>query len=207
MHDISDSLEGDADDICKIRQWQEQLSDFKSELAEIRNSLLSMDLEDYDGLNKQQSEVENSIFNVSLKAKRLLESRSAAADSKGIKLPKLEIPTFNGDILIAGEPFGSSFAYRCMIAPTSDSEKLVYLQSALKGGSAKQAIEGLSRSGEYYVEAVECLRSRYDRPRLIHQAHVKMILESPPLKERSGNELRCLHDNVQQHLHALKAMD
>ena len=99
VHDISDSLEGDADDICKIRHWQEQLSDFKSELAEIRNSLLSMDLEDYDGLNKQQSEVENRIFNVSLKAKRLLESRSAAADSKGIKLPKLEIPTFNGDIL------------------------------------------------------------------------------------------------------------
>ena len=28
VHDISDSLEGDADDICKIRQWQEQLSDF-----------------------------------------------------------------------------------------------------------------------------------------------------------------------------------
>ena len=87
----------------------------------------------------------------------------------------------------------------------SDSEKLVYLQSTLKGGSAKQAIVGLSRSGEYYVEAVECLRSR--PPRLIHQAHVKMILESPPLKEGSGKELRRLHDNVQQHLRALKAMD
>ena len=112
VHDISDSLEGDADDICKIRQWQEQLSDFKSELAD---SLLSMDLEDYDGLNKQQSEVENSIFNVSLKAKRLLESRSAAADSKGINLKfPLSMVTF-----LAGEPFGSSFAYRCMIAPTS----------------------------------------------------------------------------------------
>ena len=160
-------------DICKIRQWQEQLSDFKSELAEIRNSLLSMDLEDYDGLNKQQSEVENSIFNVSLKAKRLLESRSAAADSRESSY-LIEIPTFNGDILswrTFWEQFCVSVHDRTNL---SDSEKLVYLQSALKGGSAKQAIEGLSRSGEYYVEAVECLRSRYDRPRLIHQAHVKV---------------------------------
>ena len=68
-------------------------------------------------------------------------------------------------------------------------------------------IEGLSRSGEHYTEAVKCLTSRYDRPRLIHQTHVKMILEAPSLKEGTGRELRRLHDTVQQHLRALKAMD
>jgi hypothetical protein len=46
----------------------------------------------------------------------------------------------------------------------SNSEKLVYLQHALKDGSVKHAIEGLSRSGEYYAEAVKCLKSQYDRP-------------------------------------------
>ena len=34
-----------------------------------------------------------------------------------------------------------------------------------------------------------------------------MILEAPLLKEGSGKELRCLHDSVQQHLRALKAME
>lgn len=34
-----------------------------------------------------------------------------------------------------------------------------------------------------------------------------MILDTPPLKEGTGKELRCLHDAVQQHLRALKAMD
>ena len=55
------------------------------------------------------------------------------------------------------------------------------------------------------MEAIECLQSRYNRPRLIHKAHVRMILEALPLKEGTGKELR--HREVQQHLHALKAMD
>ena len=78
----------------------------------------------------------------------------------------------------------------------SDSEKLVYLRQSLKGGSAKGAIEGLSRSGVYYTEAIECLQSRYDRSHLIHKAHVQMILEAPSLKEGNGRELRRLHDTV-----------
>lgn len=76
----------------------------------------------------------------------------------------------------------------------------------MKDGSAKGVIEGLSRSGEHYAEAIECLQARYNRPRLIHQAHVRKILETPCLKEGGGKELRHLHDTVQQHLRALKAM-
>ena len=44
----------------------------------------------------------------------------------------------------------------------SEAEKLVYLRQALKDGSAKNTIEGLSRSGEQYQEAVGCLHVRYD---------------------------------------------
>ena len=82
----------------------------------------------------------------------------------------------------------------------------MYLRHALKSGSSKSIIEGLSRSGEQYAEAVECLKARYDRPRLIHQSHVRAIIEAPALKDGNGKELRRLHDTVQQHLRALKAM-
>ena len=44
------------------------------------------------------------------------------------------------------------------------------------------------------------LKSRYDRPRLIQRTHVQLIVDTPPLKEGSGKELRRLHDNVQQHV-------
>ena len=88
----------------------------------------------------------------------------------------------------------------------SKTEKLVYLRHALKDGTAKNIIEGLSRSGEHYAEAIECLKQRYSRPRLIHQTHVRRIAELQALKEGNGRELRRLHDTVQQHLRALKAL-
>ena len=82
----------------------------------------------------------------------------------------------------------------------------MYLRHSFKDGSAKAVIEGLSHSGDQYEEAIASLRSRYARPRLIHQAHVRKIYEAASLREGSGKELRYLHDTVQQHLRALKAM-
>ena len=90
-----------------------------------------------------------------------------------------------------GGPFGCISVHNH--THISNSEKLVYSQQALKDGSAKELIEGLSRSGECYPEAIDSLQSRYDRPRLTHKEHVHMILEAPPLKEGTGRELRCLH--------------
>ena len=66
------------------------------------------------------------------------------------------------------------------------------MQHSLKDGSAKDTIKGLSHSGDHYVEAIECLKSRYNRRRLIHQTHVRKILDTP---------------RIGKHLRALKAMD
>ena len=198
----------ESDDICLLYQHQEQLSDLKKELGEIRNSLLS--LRDCDELNILQAEAEQALFDCSLKIKKTLRSQDSpqsTADGKGVRLPKFEVPTFDGNILnwtTFWEQFSISVHNRHNL---SDSEKLVYLQHAVKAGSAKHAIEGLSKSGNCYAEAVECLQAHYDRPRLIHQTHVKMIIDAPSLKDGSGRELRRLHDTVLQHLRALKAMD
>jgi len=209
VNDAVDGLGTDADSVCLLCQHQEQLADLKKELSEVDNTLLSLNLHDNDQLLLLQAEVEQGLFDCSLKVKKTLRSQSgntAAADGKGVKLPKLEVPTFDGDILSwrsFWEQFSVSVHSKLNL---SDAEKLVYLQLALKGGSAKQTIEGLSRTGDCYAEAVRCLQDRYDRPRLIHQTHVRMILNAPPLKDGSGRELRKLHDTVLQHLRALKAM-
>ena len=210
VSDAIKALPGESDDAFVLRQHEEQLADFKKELSDIRTSLLSIDLEDGDELSELQTSLDKALFDCSLLIKKSLRPLThdlPPTDSKGVKLPKLDVPTFDGNILnwkSFWEQFCVSVHRRTNL---SDSEKLVYLQHALKGGSAKQVIEGLSRSGEYYAEAIESLQSRFDRPRLIHQTHVRMILEAPSLKEGSGKELRRLHDTVQQHLRALKAMD
>ena len=88
-----------------------------------------------------------------------------------------------------------------------DPEKLVYLRHARMNSKALKAIKGLSCSREHYMEAIELLQARLNRPHLIHQIHVSRILNAPRLKEGSRKELCNVHDTVQQHLRALKAMD
>lgn len=113
------------------------------------------------------------------------------------------MPTFNGNILI-WTTFWEQFAVAVHgRSSLSNSGKLAYLCHAVKSGTTKGVIEGLSRSGDHYSEAVEPLKSRYNRPRLIH---VRKILEAQSLKDGNGRELRRLHDLVQQHLRALKAL-
>ena len=113
---------------------------------------------------------------------------------------------FNGN-LIHWKQFWDQFAVAVHNKTNlSNAEKTVYLQQVIKDGSAKNAIEGLSHSGDNYNEAIESLRSWYDRPCLIQRTHVQLIVDAPPLKEESGKELRRLHDTIQQHVRALKIL-
>ena len=201
-------------DICLLHQYEEELQSVKKHLSEIRDTILSLDLEEDDELIETQSSLEKDVFTCSLNIRKLLKSNesdnSASIDNSGsctgVKLPKLDVPAFSGDIL-HWQSFWEQFCISVHDRKTlSDQEKLVYLQQSLRDGSAKRAIEGLSHSGECYAEAIKSLKSRYDRPRLIHQAHVRMILDAPSVKDGNGRELRRLHDITQQHLRALKAM-
>ena len=203
--------ETDEPDLPHLRQYEEQLLNYKGELSDVNCKIFSLDLEETDELVAQYTRLEAVVFTLSLRIKEMAQIRMSAGESvvtgaKGSKLPKLDVPSFDGSLLnwrSFWEQFTISVDRRSTL---SNAEKLVYLQQALKGGSAEGSIEGLSRTGENYEEAVRCLKKRFDRPRLINQAHVKCILDAPPLKEGSGREIRKLHDCVLQHLHALKAM-
>lgn len=207
-----DSLDMGTDNTCRLQLHQERIADLRRELAEIRDNLLTMGLDDTDELMRNHGDLDKGIFDCTLRIKQLLRptkdsaTSSATGDSSGVKLPKLDVPSFNGNILnwqTFWEQFCISIHERSHL---SDAEKLVYLRQALKDGTARSTIEGLSRSGEHYKEAIDYLKDRFDRPRLIHQTHVREIIEAPHLKDGSGKELRRFHDVMQQHIRALKAM-
>lgn len=124
-------------DIC-LRQREEQLRELKLELNDISRALLSLDLDDGDDLMILQANLENMIFDVSLKLLSAHEktSPSLATDSRGVKLPKINVPIFNGNILYWKtflEQFSIAVHARSNI---SDCEKLVYLRHSVKDGSA-----------------------------------------------------------------------
>ena len=69
-------------------------------------------------------------------------SDAAAPDSKGVKLHKIDVLTFDGNLLTWRsflEQFCMSVHSRSVLA---DSKNLVYLRHSLKDGSAKHVIEG-----------------------------------------------------------------
>ena len=76
----------------------------------------------------------------------------------------------------------------------------MYVTVAVKEGSAKQVIQGLSHSSGNYEETVEWLCRRYDKLRIIHQTHVKALVKVPNIRTRSGRELQQLHDVVSHHV-------
>ena len=125
---------GDAG-VCLLQQYDEQLSEFKSEFTKIRHSLFSLDLEDDSELSVLLTHIECSLFNCSLEVKKLVRTHSHSSSSSfnavGVKLPKLEVPTFDGNILnwkTFREQFAVSVDGRLNL---SDSEKLAYLCHAL----------------------------------------------------------------------------
>ena len=197
-------------DSCLLLQYEEQLGGLKTELASVSHDIISLS-EDDGGLSEENERLGQILFDVRLKIKRLLHGKKTTptitSDRSGVKLPKLSVPTFDGNILnwrSFWEQFTISVHDRTNLSP---SEKLTYLKHAVRDGSAKHVVEGLSGSGDQYREAVDCLCKRYDRPRLLHQAHVRAVVDAPSLKDGTGKELRRLHDTVNQHLRALKAME
>ena len=185
-----------------VQQYTERLHEAKTEQRDISDCLLTMSLRDDDDLCTSLLAVEELILQCDLALKKVTVRPAPAAsstpivDSKGVKLPKLEVPMFDGNI-VNWRTFWEQFDVSVHRSTTlSDAEKLVYLRSSLKSSSAKGVIEGLSHSGDFYAEAVKSLKDRYDRPRQVHQTHVQMILNAPTIKDGSGRELRRLHDVV-----------
>ena len=142
-----------------ILQYEEHLKTYKSELATIYQEIIEADIPEDDALCRLHSSLEDYIFQCSHRVRKLLSPRETPAttthtDVSRVKLPKLDIPTFNGDLLNwkqFWEQFCVAVHNRTSI---SNAEKLAYLRNALKDGTAKSVIEGLSKTGEHYVEAV-----------------------------------------------------
>ena len=209
---VGDNLSTPSQDY-EIRQIEEEIVDIKLELRSVSSDLATLNLPEDDELFEIEKQVRSTIYTHSLSAKKTLADMSTAAaptltaNTPGVKLPKIDVPRFNGSVL-NWRSFWEQFNVTIHSHTTlTDTEKMTYLQGSIKDGPAKSIIDGLSQCGDNYLEAIETLKARYDRPRVVHQAHVRSIVEASSLKDGNGRELRRLHDTVQQHLRALKAMD
>lgn len=123
--------------------------------------------------------------------------------SNNAKLPKIKIPTFDGNY--------SNFTsfYEIFVAmihgnhSISSIEKFYYLSSSLVG-NAKNLISNISPSGDNYKIAFDLLCERYKNPKLIIQSHVKNIFDLKSLTKETAGDLRSLHDELLRNVRALQ---
>ena len=129
-------LTGDSYDTHFLHQYEERLIDLRKELSETHSSLLTLERDESDDLNIQLASLEKDVFDSSVEIKRNLSpstpppvgSPPFSSDSTGVKLLKLDVPTFDGNIL-KWRSFWEQFCVSVHDHSTiSDSEKLVYLQ-------------------------------------------------------------------------------
>ena len=169
-----------------VQHLQEQVGRLRAELSDVARNFLLMEHEDWDLIEHEWS-LGKAFTDLSLQVRQLLSDRAAPWSTKeaksGVKLSKMNVATFDGNILN-----WSTFWQQFVVAIHSkaqpdDTEKLAYLKDVLKNGPARLIIESLTHDAECYKEAIDCLQKHYDQLRVIHWAHARAILDTPALIE------------------------
>lgn len=128
---------------------------------------------------------------------------SAVARPMSIKLPILQIPTFDGTI----ENWSSFYQiFHVTIDQNNELtpvEKLYYLRALLTGKAAK-SIESLGSSENDYSNAIATLKEKFHYPGYICLRHWNEILKYPKLTKETPEAIGNLIDRVNMHLRMLK---
>ena len=97
-------IDGAEEDVtCTLEEYRDQVTEVKTELATLKTSLLTSDATTSDPIMQDHSRVEKLAFDCLLKIKKRLRTVATPStkvnEATATKLPKLELPTFHGDIL------------------------------------------------------------------------------------------------------------
>ena len=124
-----------------------------------------------------------------------------------VKLPKLELPKFDGDI-INWRGFWDQFQVAIHENETiAEIDKFTYLKSFLSN-SALSAISGLSLNSANYKEAIDILQQRYGNTQVLISAHTTKFVQLPKIKSSSDVKgLRNMYDQTEISVRNLKSLD
>ena len=130
VSNISNSLGAASDDICLLQLNEDGIKGHTIDLSEIRKALMNLDLENDDELKVRVTTVEKALFDCSLELCRLLQTNKTSDSdstissesnvSKGVKLPMIEVPIFDGNIL-SWKTFWEQFFITMKTSPTQRS--------------------------------------------------------------------------------------
>ncbi|XP_053406660.1 uncharacterized protein LOC128559357 [Mercenaria mercenaria] len=135
--------------------------------------------------------------------KELVQNKQLKKET--VKLPKIDIPSFNGNKLYWIEFWDSFESAVHNNDRLSEVDKFNYLKSKLTG-EAKHTITGLSLSNKNYEIAIQTLHKRFgDRQETI-DLHYKALIDIFPVRN-SVESLRQFMDKTEKHLRCLEVLN
>ena len=188
----------------------------KSTRLEVLNSAFIEEISDQDDrvIEKEFEKIEeyrDKVTSCLADAKFLLNSSvnttsvSSNSNSSSLKLPKLQLPVFSGDVLLWQE-FHESFSAAVDNSSISDVEKFQYLKGQLKGEAAA-LLSGLPLISSNYKVACDLLTQRYGSKRRRLRAHVRSLLSLNSPDMRDLYSLRNFVDNVNKNMRGLESLN
>ena len=139
------------------------------------------------------------------KADEQTSSGSAEHKQSYLKLPKLELPKFDGDVLKFQKLWDQFEASVHDNDNVPAIQKFTYLRSVLEG-VACHTIEGFEVTSANYQHAVDALKHRFGRKRIIISTPVKSIVQLEQRSNKGVESLRDLHDTLKNRIRALEVL-
>lgn len=126
--------------------------------------------------------------------------------SQDIKLPRIDIPTFNGEYQEWTSFYDAFYSLIDSNPSVPDVSKMHYLRNSLSG-SAFRMISKLPVTEANYKIAWKMLTERFHNTRLIVNACLNSFINQPTMKNGSANSLRSLIDTSKESIQCIESLN
>ncbi len=158
---------------------------------------------EWESVKQQQKQLEIQEKQLELQEKQFEWEKAEKEKPEDVKLPKLDIPKFNGNFLhfrTWWESFDSSVHSRPHM---SNRAKFEYLRMYTTG-DAELAIKGYKLTGDNYLTCIDLIKERFGKNDFIISAHYDALSKIPPCIDNT--QFRPKYVEIETHLHSLEAM-
>lgn len=128
------------------------------------------------------------------------------ANNIEVKLPKISIPTFDGDYQEWTTFHDAFMSLVDQNTSLSDGNKMHYLRSSLKG-DALRVVNRLPITDANYKIAMKALVERFQNKRAIINKSLSSLINQPAMKNRNTQEIRSLIDTTKEALECIETLN
>ena len=121
-----------------------------------------------------------------------------------MKLPKLCLPTFNGDPLKWGVFWKQYHTTVHDNDQLDNHQKLTYLREVIKDSKVSHLLNHPTTTAHQYDKLVTLIKERYDQKRLVHKHFTMTIVDYPAIKQGTYEEFCMFSDTIEHSINCLK---